>query len=83
MILASLVLVAAIHTPEECLPPKGKVKAAATVEHNGKTYAFRFADCRDQFLTDPERFAQLYDALLELQAAGTVIESAPASLVPS
>ena len=78
MTLAALVLLAALHTPEECLTAKSEI----TATHAGKTYAFRYADCREQFLEDPERFAQLYDALLELQAAGENI--APrASLVPS
>ena len=80
MILAVLLL-AAIHSPEECLVTQGK--AAVTVEHGGKTYAFKFADCRDEFLSDPERYSQLYDALLELQAEGKAVRSAPPSLVPS
>lgn len=80
MILA-LALLAAIHTPEECLVKSGK--AAVTVEHGGKTYQFAYADCRDEFLKDPERYSQLYDALLELQAAGRKVESRPPSLVPS
>jgi len=80
LILASLLLVAAMHTPEECISGKG----ATSVEYAGKTYRFAFADCREEFLSDPERYAQLYDALLELQAAGRVVERAPAaSLVPS
>lgn len=81
MILASLLLLAAVHTPEECFVARGK--AAASVEHGGKTYKFRFADCREEFLTDPERYSQLYDALAELHAEGVKIESAPPSLVPS
>lgn len=81
MILGALMVLAAIHTPEECFVAKGK--PAATVEHGGKTYNFRFADCRDEFLTDPERYSQLYDALAELHAEGVKIESAPPSLVPS
>lgn len=80
MILAVLLL-AAIHTPEECLVTRGK--PAVSAEYAGKTYGFRFADCREEFLTDPERFAQLYDALLELHAAGESIAAAPPSLVPS
>ena len=80
MILAVLLL-AAIHAPEECLVTEGK--GAVTVEHQGKTYAFRHADCRDEFLADPERYSQLYDALLEMHAQGAVIESVPVSLVPS
>ena len=82
MTLAALVLVlAAIHTPEECLVVKGTGVAAA--EHDGKRYQFRFADCRDEFLADPERYSQLYDALLELAAEGAVLEPARPSLVPS
>lgn len=78
MTLAALVLLAALHTPEECLVPKSDITAA----YGGKTYAFRYADCREQFLEEPERFSQLYDALAELQAAG---EAPPRteSLVPS
>lgn len=78
---AVLLLVAAIHSPEECLVTKGE--GAVSVEHGGKTYRFRFEDCRTQFLEDPERFAQLYDALLEMAAEGAVIEKAQPSLVPS
>lgn len=80
MILA-LVLLAAVHTPRECLVTSGK--PAATVEYGGKTYGFRYADCREEFLTDPERYSQLYDALLELQSEGGTIAEKAASLVPS
>lgn len=79
MNLAALLFALALHTPEECIVTDGK--PAATIEHEGKTYAFRFADCRDEFLTDPERYAQLYDALLELRGAGS--QPAAPSLVPS
>jgi YHS domain-containing protein len=69
--------------PEECLA-KGKDKTAVTVSHGGKNYRMANEACRAQFLSDPERFAQLYDALLELEAEGTPLRapSAP-SLVPS
>lgn len=80
MILAA-VLLAAIHTPRECVVMSGK--PAASIEYGGKTYAFKFEDCREEFLTDPERYSQLYDALLELQAEGKRIAAAPPSLVPS
>ena len=73
-----MLLLAALHTPEECLTKK----SAITAEYGGKTYSFRYADCREQFMEDPERFAQLYDALQELQAAGQSIEPRT-SLVPS
>lgn len=66
--------------PEQCLTPP----ASVTVEHGGKTYALASEACREQFLGDPERYAQLYDALLELQAQGRRIQPPPkASLVPS
>ena len=71
------VLLAALHAPEECLG-KGLV-----VEYQGKTYELRYEDCRDEFLSDPERFSQLYDALLELKEEGKHVEAPKASLVPS
>ena len=67
--------------PEECLATKRR--RAVTVDHGGKTYRLANEACRAQFLTDPERYAQLYDALEELERAGTPLEAAPASLVPS
>lgn len=80
MILA-LLLLAAVHAPEECLVAQGT--APYTVVHGAKTYGLRYADCREEFLTDPERFAQLYDALLEMHAEGMKVEKPKASLVPS
>lgn len=80
MTLAAILLLATLHTPEECVTERSAIVAS----HGGKTYAFRHADCREQFLEDPERFAQLYDALLELRASGEKIEAPrEASLVPS
>jgi YHS domain-containing protein len=68
--------------PEECLSQGGA--AAFTVTYAGKTYRMANEACRAQFLSDPERFAQLYDALLELEAEGTLIGvPATQSLVPS
>lgn len=71
---------------EDCLLT-GSRAGAATVEYAGKTYYLRDAQCKAQFLTDPERFAQLFDALLELRASGKKAKSKPApdtaSLVPS
>ena len=83
MTLAAFVFVlAAIHTPEECFVAKGK--PAFTVEHAGKTYGFQYADCRDTFLGDPERYAQLYDALQEMAAEGLAMaKPRTESLVPS
>jgi hypothetical protein len=72
-----LVLLAMLHSPEECL---GK---GFTAEYQGKTYSFRYEDCRAEFLKDPERYAQLYDALLEMAAEGQKVEAPRASLVPS
>lgn len=80
MTLAALLLLATLHSPEECVVAKSEI----TTTYAGKTYAFRFADCRDEFLTDSERFAQLYDALLEMQAEGLAVTKPGAeSLVPS
>ena len=70
-------LLAVLHTPEECL---GKEFAT---EYQGRTYTFRYADCRDEFLKDPERMSQLYDALLEMQKEGQPVRPQRASLVPS
>ena len=69
--------------PEECLVLKGKAAASAT--YAGKTYGFRYAECREQFLADPERYSQLYDALRELAAEGAALAppAADESLVPS
>ena len=72
--------------PEDCVlaGPEG---AAASVEYRGKTYYYRDSVCKDEFLTDPERYSQLYDALLELKAQGKTIQKPKshdaASLVPS
>ena len=69
--------------PEECLAKAGDA-AAPAVTHAGKTYRMANDACRAQFLSDPERFAQLYDALLELEAEGTPLRAPAApSLVPS
>ena len=69
--------------PEQCLAKVGDA-SALPVTHAGKTYRMVSEACRAQFLSDTERFAQLYDALLELEAEGTPLRapSAP-SLVPS
>ncbi len=67
----------------ECILP-GPKDAAASIEHEGKTYYFRDPACKDEFLTDPERFSQLYDTLLELKAEGQPVpKAAPASAVPA
>ena len=83
-VLAVALVLMAITPPEDCLVRPGE-NAVASAEHGGKTYEFRKPDCRDEFLSDPERYAQLYDALAELSAAGTpvVTPATQASLVPS
>lgn len=68
--------------PEECLA-KVSDASALVVTHGGKTYRMANDACRTQFLTDPERYSQLYDALLELEAEGTPVRAAMPSLVPS
>ena len=72
--------------PADCLA-MGAGDAAASTEHAGKTYYFRSQACKDEFLTDPERFSQLYDALLELKAEGKPLQKPKpqddASMVPS
>lgn len=64
--------------PEECI-----AEANVDVSHGGKIYRLASEVCRAEFLSDPERYSQLYDALLELKAAGKSVEARPASLVPS
>lgn len=68
--------------PETCIVPRGE-KAIASTEFNGRTYRFTNTECRDEFLSDPERYSQLYDALAELGEAGTPLQPESASLVPS
>ena len=68
--------------PEQCLARAGD-RSAITVTHGAKTYRMASEACREQFVGDPERFAQLYDALLELEAEGVVLQPATPSLVPS
>ena len=73
-----------VPSPEECLVPRGGT-ARSSATFAGKTYEFTKPECRDVFLSDPERFAQLYDALLELAEEGVPLQasSQDASLVPS
>lgn len=85
LLVAATTTVAAQNAPapEECLAKRGDT-AAVTVSHGGNSYRLANEVCRAEFLTDPERYAQLYDALLELEKEGTRL-AAPAtpSLVPS
>ena len=68
--------------PEECLAHRGD-PVVETSTYSGREYRFRQAGCKGQFETDPERFSQLYDALLEMRAMGQEAPSASPSLVPS
>lgn len=82
-ILAGTVAVAQdTPAPEDCLAKAGDA-SALTVTHGGKTYRMSNEACRAQFSADPERYAQLYDALLELEAEGAPPRAAQPSLVPS
>ncbi|HEX2061628.1 MAG TPA: hypothetical protein VHK90_12885 [Thermoanaerobaculia bacterium] len=78
--IAFLLAAMAAPVPEQCLAKSGD---AFVVAHAGRTYRMASEECRAQFLSDPERFSQLYDALLELEAAGRPKRAAAPSLVPS
>ena len=82
MALVATAAVTAAQDPERCLA-KSTDASALTITHGGKTYRMANDACRAQFLTDPERYSQLYDALLELEAEGTPVRAATPSLVPS
>ena len=68
--------------PEECLAKAGD-ESAVVVSYGDKAYRMANEACRAQFLTDPERYSQLYDALLELEREGTPLPPSAPSLVPS
>lgn len=68
--------------PEQCLAKAGDA-SALIVTYGGKTYRMANEACRAQFVADPERYAQLYDALRELEAEGTPLRATRPSLVPS
>lgn len=84
LLLPALPSLAAAPPAVECLltGPEG---AAASLDYNGKTYHFSDAACKEEFLTDPERFSQLYDTLLELKEENKPLPPppAPASAVPA
>ncbi len=84
--MLALVLLLATQTApsfSECVLQRGEV-AAATVEHAGRTYSLRNAACKELFLSDPERYSQLYDALAEMAAEGAAPpRKSEDSLVPS
>lgn len=60
-------------------------ESAIAVSHEGTTYYVTSPACREAFLAEPARFAQLFDALAELEAAGKAPPPRhdPESLVPS
>ena len=75
---------AAAIEPERCLPSPG-TRPAVVVEHEGKSYPLTSEQCRELFLSDPERYSQLFDALAELDPDPVEEERAGenASLVPN
>ena len=69
--------------PEACLA-RTSSSITASAEHNGVRYDFTSEVCKAQFLSDPDRYAQLYDALRELEAeSGKPVAPPQPSLVPS
>jgi YHS domain-containing protein len=68
--------------PEECFATK-KDRVVESAEHDGRVYRFKAAGCRALFESEPERYAQLFDALAEMDAQGAVVAAPEASLVPS
>ena len=81
LLIATLLDAQEVPTPEECRA--ATADAAVTVTYSGKTYRLTSEACRTQFLSDPERYSQLYDASAELEAAGTPVRPSTTSLVPS
>lgn len=82
LLLAAATTLTAQNAPEQCLAKAGDA-SALTITHGGKTYRMANEACRAQFASDPERYAQLYDALLELEAEGRPLRASTPSLVPS
>ncbi|MCA1732879.1 MAG: hypothetical protein LC732_04680 [Acidobacteria bacterium] len=86
LMLTLLVLLAAPASgvePEECLVAAGS-EPATTADYRGVNYELASAECRELFLSDPERYSQLFDALAELGAQpAEPAAHAPASLVPN
>lgn len=80
-IFLATIVAAALYAvePETCVVPGGSI----IVEHSGRTYAVASMECRDLFLIDPERYSQLFDALIELQEQGKNVTPPQPSLVPS
>ena len=69
--------------PEECIVPT-ESEPVTTVVFQGVVYELASNECRELFLSDPERYSQLFDALAELGAQpAEPATPAPASLVPN
>lgn len=69
--------------PLSCRASSGN-PPAIEVTHEERRYFVTSPQCRDAFLAEPERYAQLFDALAELEAEGKAVPvEQPASLVPS
>ena len=79
---ASTAIAQSAPAPEECLA-KADDQSAIVVSYGDKSYLMANEACRAQFLTDPERYSQLYDALRELEREGTPLAPSAPSLVPS
>ena len=73
---------AAAVEPEACLVPPGAA-AVASVEYAGKIYELASIECRELFLTDPERYSQLFDALAQMGASAEAEPIEEPSLVPN
>jgi YHS domain-containing protein len=89
--LAALLFLAAAPTAaapaeprlEDCIPGPAE-RSAVEVEYAGRTYGLRSEECRALFESDPERYSQLYEALIELAKMGQEPPRKDAvSLVPS
>ena len=78
-ILAAAMFAAALSAVE----PETCIGGDVVVEHAGKRYPVASSECRDLFLSDPERYSQLFDALIELEAGGKRVAPRQPSLVPS
>ena len=70
--------------PTSC-PTTADDASGFEVTHEGRTYYVANAACRDAFIAEPERYAQLFDALAELEAEGRAPapQADASSLVPS
>ncbi len=81
----SLVCFASLLRGQDAFPP-GCIAPDATsnftAEYDSRVFVLTSEACRTEFLTDPERYSQLYDALRDLTSKGKKTPP-PRSLVPS